>query len=154
VTSAAADAGLSVPRALEAAFEGNGGFAAAAGEADAELKAIDANVQARKSRLADPGIVEQAGLWWAAPEADLARAADACASGDLHGSVTASAAARIAWEGADELGRSRLTTILGATLAALVGVGLLASWIRGLRNRRSARRARRAMARPAVRKES
>jgi hypothetical protein len=154
VTSAAANAGLSVPRALEAAFEGNGGFAAAAGEADAELMAIDAYVQARNSRLADPGIVEQAGLWWAAPDVDLARAADAFASGDLHGSVGASAAARIAWESADELGRSRLTTILGATLAALVCVGLLASWIRGLRTRRSARRARRAMARPAARKES
>jgi len=154
VTSAAADAGLSVPRALEAAFEGNAGFAAAAGEADAELMAIDAYVQARNSRLADPGIVEQAGLWWASPDTDLARAADSFASGDLHGSVTASAAARIAWDGADELGRSRLTTILGATLAALACVGLLASWIRGLRTRRSARRARRAMARPAVRKES
>jgi hypothetical protein len=154
VTSAAANAGLSVPRALEAAFEGNGGFAQAAAEADAEQTAIDAYVQARDLRLADPGIVEQAGLWWTTPEADLARAAGAFASGDLRGSVGASAAARIAWESADDLGRSRLTTILGATLAALVGVGLLASWIRGLRTRRSLRRARRAMARPAVHKES
>ena len=154
VTSAAANAGLSVPRALEAVFEGNGGFAQAAAEADAEQTAIDAYVQARDLRLADPGIVEQAGLWWTNPDADLARAAGAFASGDLRGSVGASAAARIAWESADDLGRSRLTTILGATLAALVGVGLLASWIRGLRTRRSLRRARRAMARPAVRKES
>jgi hypothetical protein len=154
VTSAAANAGLSVPRALEAAFEGNSGFAQAAAEADAEQTAIDAYVQARDSRLADPGIVEQAGLWWTTPDADLARAAGAFASGDLRGSVGASATARIAWESADDLGRSRLTTILGATLAALVGVGLLASWIRGLRARRSARRARRSMARPAVHKES
>ncbi len=154
VTSAAANAGLTVPRALEAAFEGNGGFAAAAGEADAEQTAIDAYIQARDSRLPDPGIVEQAGLWWATPDADLARAADAFASGDLRGSVGASVTARGAWESADDLGRSRLTTILGATLAALVALGLLASWIRGLRARRTARRARRAMARPAAREES
>jgi hypothetical protein len=152
VTSAAADAGLRVPRALEAAFEGTDGFAAAAAEADAELMTIDAYVQARDARLADPGLIEQVGLWWATPDPDLARSTAAFAAGDLRGSVEASAAARIAWESADDLGRSRLTTILAATLAALVFVGLLASWIRGLRTRRSSRR--RSMARPAVRGKS
>jgi hypothetical protein len=152
VTSAAANAGLRVPRALEAAFEGSDGFAAAAAEADAELMTIDAYVQARDARLADPGLIEQVGLWWATPDPDLARSAATFAAGDLQGSVEASAAARLAWESADDLGRSRLTTILAATLAALVFVGLLASWIRGLRTRRSSRR--RSMARPAVRGKS
>ena len=152
VTSAAADAGLTAPRSIEAAFEGEAGFAAAAAEADAELMTIEAYVQARDSRLADPGLIEQVGLWWATPEIDLARAATEFAAGDLRGSVEASAAARFAWEGADDLGRSRLTTILAATLAALVFVGLLASWIRGLRTRRSSRR--QAMAHPAIRGKS
>ena len=152
VTTAAANAGLRAPRALEAAFEGDAGFAAAGAEADAELMTIDAYVQARDTRLGDPGLIEQVGLWSTTPDVELARAAAAFAAGDLRGSVEASAAARFAWEGADDLGRSRLTTILAATLAALVFVGLLASWIRGLKTRRSSRR--RGVPRPAVRGKS
>ena len=152
VVAAAAAAGLSVPRALEAAFEGEAGFAVAAAEADAELLTIDAYVRARDARPADPGIVEQAGLWWTTPELDLTRAAEAFAIGDLRDSVEGSAAARFAWESATDLGRSRLTTILAATLVALVMVGFLVSWVRGLRNRRSTHR--RAMAHPAARERS
>ena len=54
----------------------------------------------------------------------------------------------VAWEGADDVGRSRLTTILAATLAALVVVGLRRELDpRRCRARRSSRRA--AMAHPA-----
>jgi hypothetical protein len=150
VMSAAAAAKLSMPRALEAAFESDTGFAAAAAEADAELLTIDAYVRARDSRPPDPGVFEQAGLWWTTPEADLARAADAFAIGDLRESVEASSAAHSAWVNAADVGQRRLMTILAAILVALVLVAFFVSSVRGLRSRRLARR-RRAMARPVAR---
>jgi hypothetical protein len=152
VMSAAANAGLSVPYALEAAFEGTAGFAAAAAEADAQLTSIRAYVDARDARPADPGILEQVGLWWATPDIDLVRAADAFALGDLRTSVEASAAARLAWDGAEDLGQSRLMTILAATLVAIVAVGFIVSQARGLKTRRSTRR-HRAMAHPVAREK-
>jgi hypothetical protein len=150
VMAAAAGANLSAPRALRSAFESDAGFAAAATEADAELMAIDAYKHARDSRPADNGVVTQVGLWLATPDADLARAAAAFAIGDLRGSVVASMTARLAWESAPEVGRSRLMTSLAAALVALVMVWFFVSWIRSLRNRRLTRR-RRAMARPIAR---
>ena len=81
IATAAADAGLRAPRTLETTFEGNAGFAAAAAEADAELVTIDAYVAARDARLADPGLIEQVGLWWTTPEPDLARAGAALRRG-------------------------------------------------------------------------
>ena len=150
VEAAAAGVQLTVPRALEAAFESDAGFAAAAAEADAELVTIDAYRRARDARLTDPGVVEQAGLWWTNPELDLARAADAFQVGDLRESVEASTAARLAWEIAPGNGQRRLMTILAAMLVALVMIGFIVSSVRGLRTRR-ARRRRRAMARPATR---
>jgi hypothetical protein len=151
--AAAKGAGLALPRAFEAAFESDGGFAAAATEADAELLTIDAYARARDARPVSPGIVEAVGLWWASPETDFARAADAFETGDLRASVVASAAARLAWEGAADVGRSRLMTILAATLVAVVMVGFLVSWFRALRTRRLMRR-RRTMARPIARPRS
>lgn len=150
VVTAAADAKLSVPRALKAAFESEAGFAAAATEADAELMTIDAYTRARDARPADPGIVEEVGLWWTTPELDLARAVDAFQGGDLRGSVEASAAAHLAWESAPEVGRSRIMTSLAAALVAIVMVAFFVGWVRGLRTRRLMRR-RRAMARPIAR---
>ena len=150
VMSAAAGAELGVPRALRAAFESDAGFAAAATEADAELATINAYTRARDARPATPGVVEQVGLWWATPDADLASAAAAFEIGDLRKSVAASTAARLAWEVASDVGRSRLMTSLAAVLVAVVMVGLFVSWVRGLRTRRLMRR-RRAMARPIAR---
>lgn len=150
VQAAADGTKLSVPRALETAFESDAGFAAAAAEADAELLTIDSYRRARDARPPDPGVVEQAGLWWTNPELDLARAAEAFRIGDLRDSVEASSAARIAWEIAPDNGRRRLMTILAAMLVALVLIGFFVSSVRGLRSRR-ARRRRRAMARPATR---
>jgi hypothetical protein len=140
VMSAAADAGLAVPRALETTFEGPNGFAAAASEADAELITIEAFVTARAARPSKPGFVEQVGLWWTTPEVDLATASDAFASGDLRASVEASASARLAWEGATDTGRTRLMTMLAAALVALVLVASVVGWVRGLRDRRHRRR--------------
>ena len=151
VTSAAAAAKLSMPRALEAAFESDTGFAAAASEADAELVTIDSYAQASAARPAGPGIVEQVGLWWTTPERDLIEAARAYSMGDLRESVRTSSAARTAWESAGDTGRSRIMTSVAALLVALVLVGFFVSSVRGMRRRRSTRRA---MAHPAARGRS
>jgi hypothetical protein len=139
-------AGLTLPRSLEAAFERGRGFASAAAEADAEIAAIDAYVRARDAQLPDPDLIEQVGLWGKTPAVDLERAAASFAAGDLAGSAEASTDARFAWEGAREIGRNRVMSILAAALAALIGVGLVVNTIRGFTRRRA--RARRLMARP------
>ncbi len=150
VRAAAATAKLSLPHGLEAAFESDAGFAAAATEADAELAAIEAYSRAQRARPLEPGVVEQVGLLWTTPDVDLARAGAAFESGDLRGSVEASNAALVAWERAPDVGRGRITTSLAAALVAIVMVGFFLGWVRGLRARRLMRR-RRAMARPIAR---
>jgi hypothetical protein len=142
VASAASAAGLEVPRSLEAAFESDAGFAAAAAEADAQLATIEAYESARDARPAEPTPIEQVGLWWATPDRDVERAAEAFGSGDLRASVEASSAAFQAWTGADETGRSRIATIIGAIVAALIAVWLVISAIRGIWRTGSSRAAR------------
>ena len=142
VTAAAKAAGLEVPRSLQAAFESDAGFAAAATEADAQLATIEAYESARDARPDAPSVVEQVGLWWATPELDIERAATAFGSGDLRASVEASSAAFQAWTGADEKGRSRIATIIGAIVAATIALWLVISTIRSLWRSGSARAAR------------
>jgi hypothetical protein len=149
VAEAAAAAGLSVPRALQAVFEGNGSFAAAASEADAELQAIAAYEAASALRPAKPDFVTDVGLWNASPADDLAASADAFAAGDLRGSVGGSRRAQIAWAGAAELGRNRIMSILGATIAALIAVAFIVGRVRSVRRRWHERSAARAYARDA-----
>jgi hypothetical protein len=141
VLAKAAAANLQVPRALEAAFEGDRGFVAASAEADAELAAIRAYTQALSARDPDPGIVEQVGLWGTEPDVDIQQAATAFASGDLRGSVDASASAFSAWDGAREAGRNRIMSILAAAIAAFVAVAFIVNGVRGAKQRRTARRA-------------
>ncbi|HEX5012950.1 MAG TPA: hypothetical protein VFV72_02235 [Candidatus Limnocylindrales bacterium] len=142
VLAAASAAKLTVPHALEAAFEGDRGFAAASGEADAELAAIEAYGMASSVRPKDPGVVEQVGLWGHEPTADLTTAAEAFAAGDLRGSVEASASAYNAWDSARDTGRNRIMLMLSATIAALVAVALVVNGIRSVNARRVARRSR------------
>jgi hypothetical protein len=139
VFAKASAADLVVPRALEAAFEGDRGFAAASAEAEAELAAIRAYAQAMATREVDPGIVEQIGLWGVEPDADIARAAAAFSSGELRDSVEASSAAFSAWDGAREAGRNRVMSILAAAIAAFVAVAFVVNGIRGMAGRRNAR---------------
>lgn len=138
----ASAADLTVPRALQAAFEGDRGFAAASAEAEAELTAIRAYDQAMAVREEDPGIVEQIGMWGTEPESDIARAATAFSLGELRDSVDASASAFSAWSGARDLGRNRVMTILAALIAATVAVAFVVNGIRGVAHRRTARTAR------------
>jgi hypothetical protein len=139
VSAKASAAKLMAPRTLEAAFEGDRGFAAASVEADAELAAIRAYSEAAAIRQADPGLVEQVGLWGTTPDADLTAAAAAFATGDLQGSVDKSASAFHAWDGARELGRNRIMTMLAALIAAIVAVAFVVNGIRGVASRRAAR---------------
>ena len=142
VAAAASAAGLRVPSALEAEFEGNQGFAAAAVEADAQLTTIAALQEARRARPAAPDLFVEVGLWGALPDADAERAARAFEAGDLDASVEASFAAYSAWAGAADTGRSRIAAILGAFVAAVIGVWLVFGMIRGLWRRGSSRAAR------------
>jgi hypothetical protein len=142
VFAKASAADLVVPRALEAAFEGDRGFAAASAEAEAQLAAIRAFAQATAVREEEPGIVEQIGLWGTEPDADIARAAAAFSSGELRDSVEASAAAFSAWDGARDAGRNRVMTMLAAAIAAIVAVAFVVNGIRGVAHRRTARTTR------------
>jgi hypothetical protein len=137
----ASAAGLTVPRALEATFEGEHGFAAASLEAAAELSTIKAYTEARSVRQANPGVIEQVGLWGTTPDANLATAAAAFSRGDLKASVQASADAFDAWDGAREQGRNRVMTILAALIASLVAVAFIVNGVRGVASRRTARAA-------------
>ncbi|HEU4920605.1 MAG TPA: hypothetical protein VFT20_12775 [Candidatus Limnocylindrales bacterium] len=142
LAAAASAAGLRVPSTLEAAFEGNKGFAAAAVEADAQLTTIAALQEARRARPAEQDLFVEVGLWGASPDADAERAARAFEAGDLDASVEASFAAFSAWAGAADTGRSRIAAILGAFVAAIIGVWLVFGMIRGLWRRGSSRAAR------------
>jgi len=146
VLAKASAAKLTVPRALEAAFEGNHGFASVSTEAEAELATIRAYSEAAASREADPGIIEQVGLWGTTPDSDLKAAAAAFASGDLRTSVQASADAFDAWDGARETGRNRVMTMLAALTASLVAVAFIVNGVRGVAHRRRAATSRRAAA--------
>jgi hypothetical protein len=133
-----------MPISLKAAFERGQGFAAARSEADAELRTIAAYSTAAASRPERPDVVQQVGLWGATPEAELAGAALAFARSDLATAVQGSLNAQVAWQGARDLGRNRIMTMLGATLAALIAiafiVGRVRAWRRSLGDRAAARR--------------
>ena len=139
----ASAADLTVPRALEAAFEGNHGFAAVSTEAEAELATIRAYAEAAAARESDPGFIEQVGLWGTAPAADLQTAAAAFSSGDLRASIQASADAFDAWDGALETGRNRVMTMLAALIASLVAVAFIVNTVRGVTRRHKAATSRR-----------
>ncbi len=68
-------------------------------------------------------------MWGTAPEADLARARALFASGDLAGSVTASAAAASSWTDAEAVGQTRLFGVGAAVLGLLVALGLFGYWL-------------------------
>ncbi len=143
VLAKASAADLTVPRALEAAFEGNHGFAAVSTEAEAELATIRAYAEAAAARESDPGFIEQVGLWGTTPAADLQTAAAAFSSGDLRASIQASADAFDAWDGALETGRNRVMTMLAALIASLVAVAFIVNTVRGVTRRHKAAASRR-----------
>jgi hypothetical protein len=135
ITTDAAAAGLTVPDTLRMAFESPDGFASAAVEASAELAAIRGYSLAVEARRTAADSIEALGLWGLNPDGDLDRARTLFAAGDVAGSVTAAGAAQSAWTGAAEAGRARLTSIGILALALLLGLVILAIWLRGRRRR-------------------
>ena len=75
-------------------------------------------------------------MWGATPDADLARARDLFATGDLAGSSDAAEAAATSGSAADDVGRGRLVSIVALTLAFLVAVVLFVGSVRARRRRR------------------
>jgi hypothetical protein len=127
----AASAGLTVPRGVRDAFERPDGFADAILETQAEMDALDRYESAVAARVAQPGPIEEIGLWGIAPEADLVEARSLFASGDLAGSAAAASSAATAWSGAAEIGRGRLIGMGVLLVAVLLGSILVLAWIRG-----------------------
>lgn len=137
VLSAAAAAGLAMPDTMQTAFEGPRGFAAASGEADAELAAIAAYGEAVAAKPTDPTALERIGLWNSEPEQTLDDAAAAFGAGDLEATVEAAAFARTTWRTAGDIGRNRVVAIVASLAAILLGGWLALRWLhdRGLRRR-------------------
>lgn len=133
-TAAALD--LTPPTTLRTAFEGPHGFAAATAEADAELAALGMYREALAARSAEPGTLARIGLWGSDPGAALERAAAAFAAGDLQASADAATLATYLWQGAPDVGRSRLLSIAAIVAALLLGAFLARRWRRDRRQRR------------------
>lgn len=126
---------LAVPDDLRLAFEGDGGLAAAAAEADAQLDALDA-VAAAEDRLDDsPSLLEQIGLLGVQPAIHLDRARDAFEDGDTGSAVAAADEARRQRDAALDSGTDRVV-LAGTGVLFLDGIGLAtASALRGRRRR-------------------
>lgn len=136
IKSAAASTGLTPPLSLQTAFELPDGFVAAAAEATAELKVIERYDAATATRPAAPDPLQVLGMWGATPDADLARAHDLFAAGDLASSNDAAQLAAITWTNAEEVGRGRFVSIVALALAFVVAVVLVVGWLRARRRRR------------------
>jgi hypothetical protein len=133
----AAAAKLALPDTVERGFDGDAGFRAASGEADAEIAAIKAIAAAGATRPAQLDPMTQLGLLAAAPDAALADARTAFSAGRLADAVAKAEDARNAWTNAPEIGRDLLLRVaLGAIIVAL----LLLLAVRSLRRRSAARR--------------
>jgi len=136
IERAAAASGLTPPESLAAAFELRDGFAVASSEAAAELEAIDRYDAAVATRPAEPDALQVMGMWGTTPEADLARARDLFAGGDLAAATDAAGAAASVWISAEDVGRGRLVSIGALVLALFLAIALFVGWLRGRRRRR------------------
>lgn len=136
IEAAAAASGLTPPPTLQIAFELPDGFFAAEQEAVAELHTITSYDAAAATRPAEPDPLQVMGMWGATPDADLSRARDLFATGDLAASSDAAEAAAIVWVSAEDVGRGRLVSIVALTLAFLLAVALFVGWLRGRHRRR------------------
>jgi hypothetical protein len=136
IESAAASSGLTPPPTLQADFELPDGFTTAAREATDELDAIRRYDAADARRLTEPDPLQVMGMWGATPDADLARARDLFATGDLAASTDAAGEAAAVWVSAEDVGRGRLVSIAALTLALLLAIVLLVGWVRERRRRR------------------
>jgi hypothetical protein len=132
----ASRAGLILPASLEAAFEGNGGLAAAAAEASAELATVGALEAAQGTQPADPNVLQKIGLLGAPdPQLRLADGKHAFAAGDLDAALAAATEFQATWTGAEETGRGRLVSVVLLPLSHLLLLGQLVQAGRRARRR-------------------
>jgi hypothetical protein len=131
-------AGLRLPTTLQATFEDDDGFDDASAEAAAELEAIHRYADALAQRPASGSPFLALGLWNETPEADLVRAREAFARGDLAGSAAASHEAAAAWANAASIGQGRAISLVALAAAVLLALGLVVGSLR--RRRRETRR--------------
>jgi hypothetical protein len=131
----AAAAHLTLPPTLRAAFEGDGGIAAAADEASAEQAVVDSIASARAAEPTEHGAGERLiidiGLFGSDPPGLVARAATALTADDLKDAFTSANDARVAWSTAATLGRSRIVSALLLLLAVALFAGLVRQQRRG-----------------------
>lgn len=127
-TSAAA-AGVALPGTLRETFEGVGGLAAAAAEAQVEQTTVEAIVAAEAARPVldrfDDRLIVGAGLLSDDPDARIATARVALASGDVQAAYDAAIDARASWESAAAAGRSRILSAVLLLLAFILVVGFI-----------------------------
>lgn len=129
--TAAASAGLTLPAALQADFEGPGGLTAAAAEATAEQATIEA---IRTAAATEPGapaatpashptaptFLTTVGLVGADPAAELATARADFTAGRLNEAIDAASIAAATWGSAENVGRGRLVSLGLLALAVLL----------------------------------
>lgn len=121
--------GLTPPRALQAAFEGGGGIAAARNEATAELKVLG-GIAAAADRLAkEPSPFEAIGLLGSSPDATLASARAAFEADHLDAASAAIADAVAMRDGAESVGQLR-SGMAGSGLLVLGGGTFVAVRVR------------------------
>jgi tetratricopeptide (TPR) repeat protein len=121
------------PSALRNVFE-HSGLVDATAEAADELAALQEMAAARAARPDNLDAARGLGLLGADPQADLAAAREAFASGDVSRATALASRARIAWQSAGNAGQAR---IFGG-ICLLLGILLLAAlylWTRGGRSK-------------------
>ncbi len=120
VEQRAAAAGLALSPAMQAAFEGPSGPAAATAVAAAEIEAIGDINAAQTAAGRTGGPLEQLGLLGATPDRQLADARQEFATGDLATARDLAAAAEQTWLTAGDRGRQRVVAIAAILLGLLV----------------------------------
>lgn len=129
LAASATAAAVTLPDTLRAAFEGDGGVAAAAAEAQAEQATVDAIAAAEAARPTEQGAGERliidVGLLLVDPDGHLVEARAELAAGDLETAYAAARAAESGWTSAPRVGRSRVVSTALLVLALLVFAGLV-----------------------------
>jgi hypothetical protein len=126
----AAGANLQLPTTLRSDFEG-GDLVQAGSEAAAELATVGRIEAAAETRLVAPNVLESIGLLGGSPDADLAAARAAFASGRLQDAADDADRAAHAWQTATTSGQARIVS----TILLLASGVLLLSLMVGLRRR-------------------
>jgi tetratricopeptide (TPR) repeat protein len=134
IASLAPIEGTTPPATLKASFEASG-VAVASAEATDELAALDALAAARRAESESMGGTRALGLLGADPEAELAAAQKAFASGDTARATSLANSAKSAWDRANGTGQARIFGAV-AILAGLLLLLVVIAWTWGNRRPR------------------